>query len=177
MLALWANASWATLGLSQTTNMDMKVTVVCLFVMLACQALETSSHTWFLGFFFLSLVCLDGSHLKILSRTQEGMPIQHRSVCFSISKIQFVWMRQSIIWQVNKFGFFFSFAVILLYNSHSSNTFMVLTWARNLETNTTFKCFKQFQDPQLSHRNVDNKVVRIVCCTTDSGDCHCEDKR
>lgn len=95
------------------------------------------------------------------------MPVQHRSVCLSISKIQIVWMRQSIIWQVNKFFylllfFFVTFiAQILSWCIHEPETY---------EKNTTFKCIKQFQDPQLSHRNAKNEVVRFVCCTTDSGD-------
>lgn len=34
---------------------------------------------------------------------------------------------------------------------------------------------KQFQDPQLSHRNRENEVVRLVSCKINSGGCNCLD--
>lgn len=34
---------------------------------------------------------------------------------------------------------------------------------------------KQFQDPQLSNRNMKNEVVRLVSCKINSGDCNCLD--
>lgn len=100
------------------------------------------------------------------------MPVQQKSVCLSISKIQLVSIRQSFIWQVSKFYIcYFIFFITFIAQ--------ILSWCLNepetYEKNIKFKHIKQFQDPQLSHRNMGNEVVRLVSCKINSADCNCLD--